>query len=116
MPALAQRLEQLAILGIAGAIGAGQRARLKDGLEVVEDQQAAPRAQQLHQQRDLVGQPLGRRGLLVGDRADEQIEQPGQRRRVLQRAEQHHRKLRGDALGSPERQARLADPADAKDA
>src|SRR5262249_26531238 len=52
---LAQRVHQLAILGVARAIGARQYIGLDDRLEIVEDQQAAPLAKQLNEQCDLVG-------------------------------------------------------------
>src|SRR5262245_66587420 len=115
MLALAQRADQLAILGVAGAIGAGRRARLHECLDVVEDQQAAPLAKELNEPRDLVTELLRWGRLLIGDRTDGLVEELCKWWAVSQRAEQHHIKLGQNLVGERNRQAGLADSAKPED-
>ena len=82
--------------------------------EIVEDQQAAPLTKKLHQPPilsgpDQVGWHAG------GDGADGLVEQLGERRPILQRAEQHQIKLGQHLVGKRDRQARFADPAEPDD-
>ncbi len=111
---LAQPRDQPAIVGVADVEPAGLGVALHDRLGVVEDQQAAPFAQQPQQQLDLVGDALGRGGLLARDHMDQAVEQIADRRGVAQRAEDHHLELHGDLAGEPDRQAGLADAAQAQ--
>src|SRR5262249_10963229 len=62
-----------------------------------------------------VSELVGERCLLVGDRADGLVDHIGERRAILQRAEQHHIKLRRYTLGNGDRQAGFAHPAEAED-
>src|SRR5262245_9883358 len=84
MLALAQGAQQLAILGVARAIGARRRTRLHQCLDVVEDQQAAPLTKELHQPRDLVRELLRWRHPLIGDYTDGLVEQLREWRAVSQ--------------------------------
>src|SRR5262249_27439210 len=98
--ARAERLEELGILSIAGAIGSHQGTRLEERFEVIENEEAAALAEQLHEQRYLIRHTVGRCGLLLRKGADGLVEHLGERRAVLERAEQHHLKQIRDPVSN----------------
>ena len=115
MAGLAEPLEHLPVPRVALPVAHLRRARLEHRLQVVQDEQAAPRPQQLQELPQPRLLALGGQDLLGGEEQDGAGQPLGAGRGIAQAAPVHGVELRGQLVGEPGGEGGLADAAHAQD-